>query len=109
MNETLHLFRKDVRHLWPVIAVWFAVLTVSGCFDAMEPQRSQTSAAALIFGFPLWVAPLFLIVSLIHEEELTGSRRYWITRPFSRSSLLLSKVLFVLTFLSLPVAIMHLA
>jgi hypothetical protein len=65
MNETLHIFRKDVRHLWPVIAVWFAVLTVCGCFYAMEPRQADASITILI---PLWIAPLFLIASLIHEE-----------------------------------------
>jgi uncharacterized membrane protein (UPF0136 family) len=44
----------------------------------------------------------FLVSQLIHEESLAGDRQFWVTRPYAWRSLLAAKLLFVVTFVNVP-------
>jgi hypothetical protein len=48
------------------------------------------------------LAAWVLIARSIQAEALPGTQQFWLTRPYSRGSLLAAKVLFLLTFISLP-------
>lgn len=110
MRQTLHIFKKDVRHLWFEIAVAItaiAAFTFTGARRALwlvDPVTNRTAAWTIV----LILLPLVwwtLIARVIHDEALTGDRQFWITRPYSWKSLLAAKVLFILAFVNLPMLI----
>jgi hypothetical protein len=86
---------------------------------------SQFGVRAYAGGYNIWSGPLeltlamlpillpvawwYLIASVISQEALPGERQFWLTRPYSRSSLAAAKILFILIFVSLPLLIAHCA
>src|SRR5208283_6127454 len=100
MRHALAIFRKDVRHLWPAIAIVLAIELLLG-WASFSPRAGL---AGLRQG-PDSIAALgwwYLIVSVIQQEAVPGNRQYWLTRPFSRWDLLAAKLMFILVFLCLP-------
>jgi hypothetical protein len=93
MNQTLHIFRKDVRFLRIEIALM--LLLTAGL--ALLPGELLSEIIAL--------AALFLIVRLIHAEAIPGERQFWLTRPYRPMSLLGAKLLFIVVFICAPIAI----
>ena len=71
---------------------------------------SQTHRWRAILGITNWTslqflpgaAMCFLALSVVYEERLVGDRMDWLTRPYSRRSLLLAKALFLLLTINLP-------
>jgi hypothetical protein len=105
MRQALHIFKKDVRHLrWEIALVLLvAMLPLSDL--RMGPGVIVTSS-----GDSIWksLLPLFwflLAGRVIHSEALPGTKQFWLTRPYSQGSLLGAKMLFLLTFIPLPMAI----
>jgi hypothetical protein len=47
-----------------------------------------------------------LAVRVVQGESLVGDRQFWVTRPYEWKKLLLSKFLFLLVFLNLPLLIL---
>jgi len=104
MREALRVFRKDAGHLWPQAAGLAALLAAACWQDARLPGHGASGLhAALDAAFPL--ACLYLAACLIHAEAPAGDRAYWLTRPFSRRSLLAAKALWLATFVNLPVLV----
>jgi hypothetical protein len=107
MRHTLHIFKKDSRHLWKEILV---VTTMIAAFAYLGARsRPVLTAYALpidrldaIYRLLLPLAWWYLIAAVVHEERISGDRQFWLTRPYRRGSLLAAKVLFVLVFLNLP-------
>ncbi len=116
MKQVLHIFAKDMRHLWIEIAV---SLTITCALVLVFPQRwsAWTIIGANVSFSPsggdvwLWAFVLIclvpmswwiLISSAIHEERLTGDRQFWLTRPYEWPSLLGAKVLIVAVFIYVP-------
>jgi hypothetical protein len=100
MIQALHIFRKDVRRFVYEIGV-LTVLTCAWAWaHTVQDVRmaSYRSLAGMILTLGWW----YLIARLVHEESLTGDRQFWITRPYSRVSLLAAKVLFVVAFINVP-------
>jgi hypothetical protein len=91
MKQALHIFRKDVRFLRFEIA---GLLLLTAAFTWV-PLLSDV----------LEVAWLFVISRLIHAEAIPGERQYWLTRPYRPASLVGAKLLFIVVFISLPIAI----
>jgi hypothetical protein len=107
MRQALHIFKKDVRHLWFEIAVVITAVagfTFTGARRALwlvDPKTNRTAAWALV----LIVLPLAwwtLIARVIHAETLPGDSQFWISRPYSWKSLLAAKALFIITFINFP-------
>jgi hypothetical protein len=99
MKQALRIFRKDVRHLWPQIALVVAVeVAVSGAALGMD----GTSPARNVMGVPLVLAVGYLIAALVHEEKAHGNQQYWVTRPISWQAVVAAKALFAIAFLWLP-------
>jgi hypothetical protein len=107
MRQTLHIFKKDVRHLWFEIAVvttLVAAFTFTGARRALwlaDPVTNRIAAWTLVM-ILLPLAWWTLIARVIHDDALPGDSQFWITRPYSWKSLLGAKVLFILAFINLP-------
>src|SRR5690606_5499798 len=109
-QQALHLFRKDVRQLrlgigallaLAVFLVWYWTDSWSGETNGavIELRTGQLTG-------PYVAAVWFLMIArLLHTEPLVGDRHFWLTRPYSRSALLLAKGLFAAAFLLAPLLI----
>jgi len=110
MSQTLHIFKKDVRHLRFEIAIavtvaaLFAFIETKHALRPVDIANSSTPAsylALLLLPVTWWM----LIGRTIHDEALPGDRQFWITRPYSWRSLLSAKLIFILAFINLPMLI----
>jgi hypothetical protein len=103
--QAVHIFRKDVRHLWPEITLHTAILIT---FAWAAPQIWLGQADSLIqilVGLLRILLPilwLVIISRLVHDESLVGDQQFWITRPYNWRSLLSAKLLFLTAFIFLP-------
>jgi hypothetical protein len=110
MRQALHIFKKDVHHLWFEITVAISVVaafTFTGARRALwlvNPGTNRIAAWTLVM-FLLPLAWWTLIARVIHDEAMPGDRQFWITRPYSWNSLLGAKMLFILAFINLPMLI----
>jgi hypothetical protein len=118
MKQILHIFAKDVRHLWIEILISLALMValvitlpvqwfpgmVYGFSVSFSPRGGFTFLPSLLnILVPLswWI----LISPLVHEERLVGDRQFWLTRPYQWKCLLAAKTLFVIGFVFLPLFI----
>jgi hypothetical protein len=117
MKQILHIFVKDVRRFWPEIFIVLALVAVPvsiySYLLAVSPQFWQgiTNANAngkllgllvvltLLNPFGWWL----LISRVFHAENLVGDTQFWITRPYEWKKLLTAKLLFLVSFVYLPV------
>ena len=110
MRQALHIFKKDVRHLWFEITMVICVVaafTFTGSRRAlwlMDPATNRIAAWTLV----MILLPLTwwtLIARVIHDKALPGDSQYWTTRPYSWKSLLAAKTLFILAFINLSMLV----
>lgn len=107
MRQTLHIFRKDVRHLWPQILMILALFVT---FDVLEilssplqlPETQRINSLSGIAMLLLMLAIWYLVALVVYQEPLPGDRQFWLTKPYLRSELLAAKVLFVAVFVNVP-------
>ena len=112
MPQPLHIFRKDLMHLWPETLV---TLLLFVAFAATAPSGWSSSQyagiAVLLAGFlKLFLMPLSWLVvisRLIHDESLVGDRQFWTSRPYHWGMLLAAKILYLAAFLYLPFLLMQ--
>jgi hypothetical protein len=112
MTQSLHIFRKDLRHLWPDLLLYAVLLVACGVVTPMSWDESNLSNTPLLLfaGLLKVLIPVFwlvLIARLIHDEALVGDTQFWITRPYEWTSLLSAKVLFVFLCVLFPFAAME--
>jgi hypothetical protein len=107
MQQALHIFKKDTRHLWFEISVALSVVAAFTFTAArrahwlQDPGTNRIGAWTLV----LILLPLTwwtLIARVIQEEALPGDNQFWITRPYAWKNLLTAKTLFLLTFINFP-------
>src|SRR5882724_2686147 len=103
-----HIFKKDVRLLWPmtlavVVAQALCALrtTTLGYFD--QPPVLDRLTGFLPFLVYLGIA--IVAITVVHQERLCGPGEDWLVRPIRRRDLALSKVLFVLLMVNVPIMI----
>jgi len=114
MNQIWNIFRKDARHYWREIAVSAALLCAYGWIDVrgwaqQDVLETRIFAYRFLSGLVDWLLPIawtFLVVRVVQGESLVGDRQFWVTRPYEWKKLLLSKFLFLLVFLNLPLLIL---
>jgi hypothetical protein len=107
MKQVLHIFRKDVGHLWLHVLI---VLLLTAAHAVVEVRGSPVSnletpginAMSTMLAMLLPLGIWFLISLLIFQEALPGDRQFWLTRPYSWPKLLTSKLLFILVFINVP-------
>src|ERR1019366_5077039 len=110
MNQVVHIFRKDCRRLWHTISAVLVLTLLHGYGDVINRGGMAVglSPYALVLilvglsGLLLPIALFLLVVSVIQEESLVGSDKFWLTRPYDRRSLFLEKLMFVLVWAVLP-------
>ncbi len=111
LPQPLHIFRKDLTHLWPETLV---TLVLFAAFAWSAPASYSPSDFApflgLLSGFLHLLMPiawLVVISRLIHDEPLVGDRQFWTSRPYHWAKLLAAKLLYLLVFLYLPFFLMQ--
>jgi hypothetical protein len=110
MRQALHIFKKDVRHLWIEIAV---TLLVAAAFTFTAARRAlwladpavNRNVASMLLTFLLPLAWWILIARLVHAETLPGDRQFWTTRPYAWKSLMAAKSLFLAAFVNIPLLV----
>jgi hypothetical protein len=105
MRQALHIFRKDVCHLWPQIAIALALNAAFAWIQSKPFYAEKSSGVEGWAGIITWLMVLswwYLTASLIHQESLPGDRQFWLTRPYSRASLVAAKVVFLAVFINIP-------
>ena len=112
LPQPLHIFRKDLMHLWPetlttlLLIVAFAWAAPSGW--SQSPYAGvATLLAGLLKVFLIPISWLVVISRLIHDETLVGDRQFWTSRPYHWASLLAAKLLYMLAFIYLPFFLMQ--
>jgi hypothetical protein len=103
-----HFFRKDVRLLWPlalgIVALQvLCALRTSALGYFAEPPVLERLTFFLPYLVILGVA--IVAVTVVQQEPLSGTQEDWVIRPIRRRDLVLSKVLFVLLMVNLPLMI----
>lgn len=105
-----HFFRKDVRLLWPLALAVVAIqalcairLTILGYFD--QPPVLER----LTFFLPLlvYLGIAIVAVTVVHQEPLSGPQEDWLIRPIHRRDLVLSKLLFMLLMVNVPLMLVN--
>jgi hypothetical protein len=96
MRQAVHILAKDVRRLWlQITALMLAIV----CFAAFDfSGNGDPTNIEFVVGAAVW----FLIARAVHEESLPGENQFWLTRPYGRGSLLLSKVLLAIFLVGVP-------
>ena len=92
MGQTIHILKKDIRHLRLEIGV---VLVMAASFGGV--------GHALSMGALMSAAAAYLIVRVIQAEPIPGDTQFWITRPYRWTHLLAAKLAFIVLFVNLPV------
>jgi hypothetical protein len=110
IQQALHIFRKDAQHLRFELAATglllvFLLLTGVKTWEALQEGGGRTPIPMAPLAMLLVISWSMLIARVIQTEALPGDRHFWLTRPYSRASLVLSKALFIVAFINLPLLI----
>lgn len=119
MNTIVHLVRNDLRRFrnWAVlIAVLVAMTDIMGWLLVFHPgSGSETEIQRLWRSFDIAngciraaevIAAFGFVLQLVQADRLTGSNAFWLTRPISGPTLLISKTITAMLVLVLfPVAV----
>ncbi|MBI5282012.1 MAG: hypothetical protein HY858_10045 [Candidatus Solibacter usitatus] len=101
MRLMLLTLRKDVRRLWPAVAVTWLMLAALANADRWRadwmPSPMEGWTNLLLCGAWACLAALAVL-----EEPLVGDRHFWLTRPHRWPALLTAKLLFVALAIHLP-------
>ena len=97
MRLVLHIFKKDVRHLWWGIA---GALSLQAWMVWLDARNATVDLPD--FSLPLIITWACLISLAVHEDPLVGDRQFWITRPSRWPVLLGSKLLFAVAVVHMP-------
>jgi len=113
-SQILHIFKNDVRHFWREIVLMALTVIAYGWQRSTHSQEPGFLAADIAFSFSSQIVALlvpvvfiFLIVRAVHAECLVGDRQFWITRPYDWRQLLAAKLLFVASFVNLPLFVLQ--
>ena len=104
-----HIFKKDLRLLWPYAAMLAVMQFVYAAHLFLNPGRDEREysgwaatqtqeillAAIFLFG-------AFLIAAIVQQDPIPGVRQDWLVRPIARMHLLLSKILSVVLLVHVP-------
>jgi hypothetical protein len=110
MNQTLHILKKDIRHLW-----WetVAVLAVMVTFAVVDSRRSlpdnERAPLSLFAAIVMVLGWYYLVARLVLDESLATEIQFWVTRPYTWRRLLVSKALFIIIFINIPLLAAHCA
>jgi hypothetical protein len=106
MKQAIHLFKKDFRRLWPMIAGLLIFLALQ--IWLLWKDRWAESAASMsgslgtttlsyFMTLVLYLMLMVMTVLLIQEDPPVG-KPFWLARPIYKKSLLAAKCSFILLF-----------
>jgi ABC-type transport system involved in multi-copper enzyme maturation permease subunit len=110
-NQILHIFRKDIREFrieigTVLLLTLLIILTNVQSWESLQRHGSfGNSGDDNPFSVLLAITWCLLIARVIHAEALPGDRHFWLTRPYDRKTLVLSKLMFVAVFINLPLLV----
>jgi hypothetical protein len=104
MRLALHIFRKDLERLWPVVLVTFALLGLFVYYDANHPMYvwRATFPQGTWLNLVLPFAWCFLAAQAILQDSLVGDKQFWVALPCNWRTLLIAKVTFIASTIALP-------
>ena len=111
LPQPLHIFRKDLTHLWPetlfvlVLFIGFAYLAPSSWVGS--PYLTYVMLGGLLVKILMVVSWLVLIARAIQDESLVGDRQFWTSRPYDWAKLLAAKAILIFTCIYVPFFIMQ--
>lgn len=110
IQQALHIFRKDARHLRFELAATglllaFLLFTGVQTWEDLQERGGRMPVPMAPLMMLLVISWSLLIARVIQTEALPGDRHFWLTRPYSRAGLVLSKALFILVFINLPLLV----
>ena len=107
-----HIFKKDWKLLWSFVLMagllqWISVFVFykRGLFN----EDATLEMLARYLPTLAFFASMFLIAAIVHLEALPGIREDWLTRPISRSVLLLEKFILIVVTVEGPIFAANLA
>jgi hypothetical protein len=107
-----HIFKKDLKLLWPLLLIVAAVHAMNATMWVMtgtfgEPASLRRMASQFIIVVVVGImAPIAMAV---HQDVLPGDRQDWLVRPIRRRDLILAKLLFVLLAVHGPILLVDFA
>lgn len=106
-EQAVHIFRKDMRHLrWEIAGVLvltlLLALTGAQSWEAVQERGGVDYDSEGPVSVMLLVAWTMLVARVIQTDAVPGDRQFWLTRPYSRVGLALSKALFLAAFIVAP-------
>ena len=107
MRQALHIFRKDLRRGWPLLLLWAGMLGTWLALNWPDPLVSEPLADPSGLNLPIILAALFGVSLLVHQDPLTGTSPFWMSRPIKPGALLVAKAAFVAIFLAAPTVVLH--
>ncbi len=102
MSQLFHIFWKDVRRLRYEITV---LLLLSAAFAWTTGHDDWRSSEFPLFAFLLPIGWCYVSALLLYGEGLAGDCQFWLTRPYRRWSLMGAKLLFIASFVFVPVVV----
>jgi hypothetical protein len=112
-----NILKKDLRILWPLIAVVAAVqlgnaaLLASGGQFAPDANLDVEFAwiSNLALPFVCLLGLVVLVLAVLHQDRLPGTTQDWLTRPIPRGKMLAAKMLLIVLAGLVPVLLCDIA
>jgi hypothetical protein len=105
MRQVLTIFRKDVKHLWPLAAFMLAIVSFHGWLDIqMSHGYLRVRNDRILSKEPmlLLIAWWCLAGMVVQQEPVPDDRQYWLSRPIPRKALIGTKALYMVICVCLP-------
>jgi hypothetical protein len=103
----LHIMWKDLRLLWRVVvlvgSVQAALTLMLFHIDHSATSKNPYGLLLQLILFVAFLGRAVLIVLCVQQDAIPGANQDWLTRPISRTDLLLAKISFVMLFVQGPV------
>jgi len=102
-----HFFKKDVRLLWPMPLFVVVAAALCALRTTLLGFFNQPALDRLTFFLPylVYLGIAIAAITVVQQEPLSDPREDWLIRPIRRRDLVLSKVLFVLLMVNVPLMI----
>lgn len=105
-----HILRKDLKILWRLVII----VALANATGRLLPFFTVTLAGGHLTGSGLFnvlgvVSTAILIGLVVQQDALPGPTPDWLVRPISRRDLLLSKLLFIVLMVQLPIFLFEIA
>jgi len=117
MKQVLHILKKDLRTNWLLILISFVPLIAALWLAPYRWQiplpsygmKYQMTLFTLSNVLPnlILIFWLILLAKVVQAESPVGDRKFWLTKPYQRTSLLGAKICFMALTMYLPLLVMQ--